>query len=123
MKAFMIVVSMLVTWPVMAQGPCQFEDTALNVGESIWVLDPALVAAYRKEQSAKGRNADEIERGIRHHDWLGYRLKCVSTYVPGKSEGGPSEIIQTGGVALVLNEYSDDYYESVQKSLLSGERQ
>ena len=123
MKVLVLVVSMLVHGAVKAQDTCQFEDKALNIGESIWVLDPALVASYRKEQSEKGRTAEEIARGIKHHDWLGYRLKCVNTFVPGKSDGNPSEIIQASGVALILNEYSDDYYESIQESLISGEKQ
>lgn len=113
MKQLLGLLLLIVSVMVNAADTCEYQGKMLAVGESVWVLDPVLVERYKLSRSLKGITPSNINDEIRKHDWLGYRIVCVNTIAAGTQTDIAGSIIETAGVALVLNEYSKDFYESV----------
>jgi hypothetical protein len=94
---------------------CVHGNKPLKVGESVWVVDPLLVKKTADIMHSKGYTEDVIAKEVSRNDWVGYRLICVRTFKA--SEGvdfkQPGDVLLSTGVALVLNEYSDDFYQFV----------
>lgn len=113
MKQLLGLMLFIVSELVIAADTCEYHDTKLAVGESVWVLDPVLVERYTQSRSLKGVSPSDIKDEVSKHDWLGYRIVCVYTITPGALTDTAGSIIRQNGVALVLNKYSQDFYESV----------
>ena len=91
---------------------CEHNGSTIPVGESIWVLDPILVKRVTVSMLEKGHSQDQIDREISRNDWVGYRLLCVNTYMENKNNSS-EDILEQTGTALVLNEYSRDFYNHI----------
>lgn len=74
---------------------CQIGNDTLNIGDSMWVPDPAL-----KEMGAG-------------QDWSGFRVVCRASVKKAIPTGQPGSVVKTDSAVLVLSEISDDYYQHV----------
>ena len=97
---------------------CMHDGKPLPVGESVWVVDPHLVKLTEDAMRKKGYSQEAIKKEVARNDWVGFRLVCVQTFkASAQSEyAQPGDVIAAPGVALVLNEYSDDFYRHVKES-------
>lgn len=102
-----------------SESTCVHNGEPLPVGESIWVVDPHLAKISADAMREKGYSEEAIAKEISRNDWVGYRLVCVKTFKA--SEGNDfkqaGDVLASTGVALVLNEYSDDFYQHVLKNV------
>lgn len=94
---------------------CEHNGETIPVGESIWVLDPILVERATTTMREKGYSQEQIDKRISRDDWVGYRLVCVNTYKENKGTL-PKDILEQTGVALILNEYSRDFYTHIKNA-------
>lgn len=94
---------------------CMHDNKPLPVGESVWVVDPHLAKISADAMRKKGYSEEAIAKEISRNDWVGYRLVCVKTFEANdeKNSKQAGDVLAPTGVALVLNEYSDDFYQHV----------
>ncbi len=98
--------------------PCMHDNKPLLVGDSVWVVDPQLVKRTADNLRERGFSEDAIDKEISRNDWVGFRLVCVKTFKANGSAASsqPGDILTETGVALVLNEYSKDFYQHIVES-------
>jgi hypothetical protein len=122
MKTAFILISLIVSLSTYANNIveyCDINGTNVKVNDSIWVLDPNIVKDITSAMKKENKSDDEIALEIKRSDWAGFRLECIETF---KLNTNPDErvfgdIVQKTGVAVVLGEYSRDYYKDVKQRI------
>ncbi len=112
---FVLLVLLISSLHALADSPqCQHQGQMLDIGQSVYVFDPVIVNQRKAHLQKTGKSDTEIKALIETGDWLGYRLVCQATYEinPNPNLANEGDILIPTGVALVLTEISQYYYQN-----------
>lgn len=102
---------------------CLYEGKSVAPFESIWVDDPFLVKEFVDHHRASGATEKDIYNRLKNSDWTGFRLVChpVVSYQAPTIATLPAQGFKITSYALTFNEYSMDFYLSIQKQITEKE--
>lgn len=104
------VVAMLSSSEVLSGEGCTWDNRPVEVGDSVWVVDPFLVDSMKKRLQKVGLSPEEISREIKHNDWVGYRVECQYSVALNKSPEQKAGVIRMASPVMVLTEISRQHW-------------
>jgi len=92
------------------QPGCIWQDEEIELGDSVWIEDPVIVANSKNELKQKGYDDATIEKTIKQCDWCGFRVECVAEITLNYDVALAGDIVSQVRGVMVLNRYSRDFY-------------
>lgn len=103
---------------------CVYDGMPVAPYESVWIDDPVLVKEFMAHHKSSGMTESDIQKRLKHSDWTGFRLVChpIISYQALTSPEFPAEGFTITAYALTFNEYSMDFYLSIQEQIKEKSR-